>query len=196
MGKQGSPRSTKPKNPFLDVSYGMREYQSRCSEMQQAGDPSLGRRGSGGENKWGSVVFVQGVRNDSGKFAVSKGVYAGKKNVWWLNRHIRLILIAFVFMGFLFLLDSLLFSLLDAIIINNYSMPHRSTRQEERITGYRLEEKNSIKMYDRLLNLASNALAERELEKGESKFWEESYPQASMWKPCADKKSTKVGGLL
>ena len=129
MGKQGSPRSPKPKNSILDVSYGMRESQSRCSDMQQTGDPSLGRRGSGGDNHWDKVILVQGLRNDSGKFAASKGVNASKKHMWWLPRHIRRIILAFVFMSFLFLLDSLLFSLLESII-KNHSAPHRSTGQE------------------------------------------------------------------
>ncbi|XP_027065899.1 uncharacterized protein [Coffea arabica] len=96
-------------------------------------------------------------------------------------------------MSFLFLLDSLLFSLLDSII-KNHSAPHRSTGQEEKITGM-LEEKSSTNMYDRLLKLAASSVNEKELKRGESKFWEESNPQASMWKPCADKKSTQ-GGLL
>lgn len=30
-----------------------------------------------------------------------------------------------------------------------------------------------------------------ESEQGNSKFWEESYSQASLWKPCAEKKSLK-----
>ncbi|KAL3522513.1 hypothetical protein ACH5RR_015347 [Cinchona calisaya] len=192
MGKQDSRKSPRPKNPILDVSYGVREYQSRCSEMQQAGDPSLGKRGSGGDKHWGNVILVQGLRNDSGKFAPCKGVYAGKRHMWWLRRHIRLIFLTFLFMGILFVLDSLLFSLLDALILKNNTTPRRSTRQEETSTGYRLEKRNSIKMYDRLLNLASSSLAEKELKREASKFWEESFPQASMWQPCADKK-TPIG---
>lgn len=193
MGKQGSPRSPKPKNSILDVSHGVRDYQSRCSEMQQTGDPSLGRRGSGGDNHWDKVILIHGLRNDSGKFAAFKGVNACKKHTWWLPRHIRLIILAFVFMSLLFLLDSLLFSLLESMI-KNHSAPRRSTRQEESITGT-LEERSSTNMYDRLLKLAASSVNEKELMRGESKFWEESYPQASMWKPCANKKSTK-GGLL
>lgn len=189
MGKQGSPRSPKPKNSILDVSHGVRDYQSRCSEMQQTGDPSLGRRGSGGDNHWDKVILIHGLRNDSGKFAAFKGVNACKKHTWWLPRHIRLIILAFVFMSLLFLLDSLLFSLLESMI-KNHSAPRRSTRQEESITGT-LEERSSTNMYDRLLKLAASSVNEKELMRGESKFWEESYPQASMWKPCANKKSTK-----
>lgn len=49
-------------------------------------------------------------------------------------------------------------------------------------------------MYDRLLNLASSALAEKEFKQDSSKFWEEPYRQASAWKPCADRKApTNLG---
>ncbi|XP_024993185.1 O-fucosyltransferase 8 isoform X2 [Cynara cardunculus var. scolymus] len=43
-------------------------------------------------------------------------------------------------------------------------------------------------MYGRLASMASGALVERELKQDESKFWEESYRQASVWSPCADRK--------
>ncbi|KAJ8761856.1 hypothetical protein K2173_005428 [Erythroxylum novogranatense] len=49
-------------------------------------------------------------------------------------------------------------------------------------------------MYGRLLNLASTALAEKERKQEKSGFWEEPYQEASVWKPCADKKySEKIG---
>ncbi|TXG46304.1 hypothetical protein EZV62_028197 [Acer yangbiense] len=48
------------------------------------------------------------------------------------------------------------------------------------------KEKPSKKMYDRLLNLASGALAKKEFKQEKSNFWEEPYRQASVWKPYAD----------
>ncbi|CAI9087250.1 OLC1v1021277C1 [Oldenlandia corymbosa var. corymbosa] len=185
MGKQTSPRSPRPKKSILNISYGVRDYhQSLCSEMQQNGDPYKGRRGSGGDSKW--------FRTDSGKFASGKGFHGGKKHIWWLRSHIRLILLTFLFMGSLLLLDSVFFSLVDAIIFKNYySTPRGSTTEEDAVTGYRYEERKPIKMYDHLLHLASRSIAEKEFEEGASKFWEELYPQASLWKPCADKKSPK-----
>lgn len=54
--------------------------------------------------------------------------------------------------------------------------------------------KNVVQMYGRLASMASGALLERELKQDESKFWEESYHQASVWSPCADRKeSISVG---
>ncbi|XP_010549414.1 PREDICTED: uncharacterized protein At1g04910 isoform X2 [Tarenaya hassleriana] len=44
-------------------------------------------------------------------------------------------------------------------------------------------------MYIRLMNLASNALSEREFKPETSKFWKERFPKSSLWKPCADKKA-------
>ncbi|XP_022898723.1 O-fucosyltransferase 8 isoform X3 [Olea europaea var. sylvestris] len=51
-------------------------------------------------------------------------------------------------------------------------------------------------MYHRLLNLASISLAERENEPQLSKFWKETYPQASLWKPCAHKKNSQENIVL
>ncbi|XP_059438039.1 O-fucosyltransferase 8 isoform X2 [Corylus avellana] len=50
------------------------------------------------------------------------------------------------------------------------------------------EEKSSVQMYDRLHNLASSALAEKEFKQRSSRLWEEPYRQASAWKPCAGRK--------
>ncbi|KAK2985349.1 hypothetical protein RJ640_001869, partial [Escallonia rubra] len=57
--------------------------------------------------------------------------------------------------------------------------------------AYDNKEKAAVQMYDRLLNLASSALAEREFKKATSKLWEEPYPQASLWRPCADREAPK-----
>lgn len=39
-------------------------------------------------------------------------------------------------------------------------------------------------------------MLQRELKQDRSKFWKEQYPQASVWKPCADKKAPKSIGIL
>ncbi|PIN24398.1 Non-specific serine/threonine protein kinase [Handroanthus impetiginosus] len=45
--------------------------------------------------------------------------------------------------------------------------------------------------------LLDNAMvAHRELDQKESKFWKEPYHQASMWKPCADRKVQSASGGL
>ncbi|XP_065879849.1 O-fucosyltransferase 8 isoform X2 [Euphorbia lathyris] len=55
-------------------------------------------------------------------------------------------------------------------------------------------EKPPVQMYSRLLNLASNSLAEKEFKQQKSSFWEEPYQKTAVWKPCADeKKSVRIG---
>ncbi|KAI5657379.1 hypothetical protein M9H77_26172 [Catharanthus roseus] len=190
MGKQGSPRSSLPKKAVLDVSYGVKEFDFRFSETQQSGDPFMGRRGSGGDNHWGKAILVQGLRNDSVKLAACKGGYVGKRPIWWLRRHFRSIIFTILLMCLIFVWDSLLFTILDNMILQN-SLTTPRTIGEERSTMHKFEEKSHIKMYNRLLNLASSSVAETESRQGKSKFWEESYPQASVWKPCAEKKSAR-----
>lgn len=131
MGKQGSPRSPQPKNPMLDVSYGLKECDFRCSEKQQQhGDPSLGRRGSGGDNHWNKVILVQGLRNHSGKFTASKGAHIEKRPIWWLRRQIKSIIFTILLTGFLFVWDSLLFVILDNLMLQNSSTPSRTIETE------------------------------------------------------------------
>lgn len=133
MGKQGSPRSPQPKNPMLDVSYGLKECDFRCSEKkQQHGDPCLGRRGSGGDNHWNKVILMQGLRNHSGKFTASKGVVQMEKRPiwWWLRRHIKSIIFTILLTGFLFAWDSILFVILDNLMLQNSSTPSRTIGTE------------------------------------------------------------------
>lgn len=51
-----------------------------------------------------------------------------------------------------------------------------------------------VQMYSRLASMASGALVERELKQDESKFWQESYRQASVWSPCADREESISAG--
>ncbi|XP_059669641.1 O-fucosyltransferase 8 [Cornus florida] len=194
MGKQGSPRSPRPEHPNVDVSFGAKDYQYRCSETQQGCDPCKGRRISGGDYyHWNKTFLLHNLKNESAKFSACKGVYVGKRHIW-LRKHVRSIVFTFGFMGFLFLFDSLLFSILDPTILHIGSTPGISTATEESRTTSINEGKAPVQMYDRLLNLASSALAQKELKQDASKFWKEPYPQASMWKPCADRKSsTNIG---
>ncbi|XP_058201004.1 O-fucosyltransferase 8 isoform X2 [Rhododendron vialii] len=60
----------------------------------------------------------------------------------------------------------------------------------ERTTANVNEGKIPVQMYDRLMNLASFALAEKEFREDSTKFWKETYPEASIWRPCADRNST------
>ncbi|GMH30473.1 hypothetical protein Nepgr_032316 [Nepenthes gracilis] len=51
-------------------------------------------------------------------------------------------------------------------------------------------------MYDRLLNLASSALAETQFMPEARNLWKEPYWQASSWKPCAQRNSPEEGTPL
>ncbi|KAL0442631.1 UNVERIFIED_CONTAM: O-fucosyltransferase 8 [Sesamum latifolium] len=135
MGKQGSPKSPRPGSLSFDASSGLKEYQLRWNEMLKNGDPSLGRRVSGGEYNWDKPIFVKGFKNDSVKYNASKGGSA----------------------------DSLMFSLFDPSFLE-YSP-------------------NPSKAYD----------AKKDPEETVSKFWKEQFPQASTWKPCAEKNVKRAG---
>lgn len=90
-------------------------------------------------------------------------------------------------MGFLFRFYFLIFSFFDPAILKSSSSPRQSIGPKESKTSYENEERAPVQMYDRLLNLAYSARAERELKQDTTKFWEEP-PQTSVWKPCADRK--------
>ncbi|PSR98637.1 GDP-fucose protein O-fucosyltransferase protein [Actinidia chinensis var. chinensis] len=126
---------------------------------------------------------VRCLKNDPTKFSACKG--GGKRHVW-LGKHVRSMVLTFGLMGFLFLLDSLLFSILDPPFSSN---TRKSIETKEGRTANVNEGKVPVNMYDRLLNLASSALAEKEFQQDLTKFWEERYPKASIWRPCANRKS-------
>lgn len=59
--------------------------------------------------------------------------------------------------------------------------------QEKDRDAFINEGKPSVKMYGRLLNLASSVLAEREFKIESPRLWAQPHQQASAWKPCADR---------
>ncbi|KAH7571949.1 hypothetical protein JRO89_XS04G0172400 [Xanthoceras sorbifolium] len=162
----------------------MKDYQIRSLETLSGNDPSFGRRMSGGDHNWKSkVVLLHGLKNDSGKFSSFKGSYVGKRHTWF-RKHVRSIACMFVLLGFFFFLDSLMVSIFDSINLQNTSTSKNSKgpKAKDNIVAYINNEKPPIEMYGRLLNLASSALAE-----------EEPYRQASVWKPCADRRTPNLG---
>ncbi|KAL0398449.1 UNVERIFIED_CONTAM: O-fucosyltransferase 8 [Sesamum radiatum] len=192
MGKQGSPKSPRPGSLSFDAYSGLKEYQLRWNEMLQNGDPSLGRRVSGGEYNWDKPIFVKGFKNDSVKYNASKGGSAGKKHLWWLLRHLRSIIFTFMLLGFFFLLDSLMFSLFDPTFLEYSPYPSKAYDEKGRNAAYDDQEKSPV-LYSRLLHMASLSLAEKDPEETVSKSWKEQFPQASTWKPCADKNVKRAG---
>ncbi|KAM7500689.1 hypothetical protein LguiA_025103 [Lonicera macranthoides] len=193
MGKQGSPKSPRPNDLNANLSSGAKDFQFRYLEKQQSGDLSIGRRNSGGECQWNKVILFHGLRSNSAKFGSFKGGDAAKRQTW-VHKHLPSVVFTFGLLGFLFLLDSLMFSIFHPAIVQNSSTPIKSTPTKDSRIAYNNEEKTPVQMYERIINLASSALAERELKQDRSKFWKEQYPQASVWKPCADKKASKSIG--
>ncbi|KAM0054639.1 putative GDP-fucose protein O-fucosyltransferase [Helianthus debilis subsp. tardiflorus] len=116
-----------------------------------------------------------------------KGGYIGKRHTW-VRKHLSSIVVTVALMGFLYLLDSFMSSVFEPSVIQSNSMAKNMiVPMEIGDSGG----KDVVQMYDRLASMASSALVE--LKQDESKFWKESYRQASEWSPCADKKeSTSV----
>ncbi|KAK6264590.1 hypothetical protein SCA6_020024 [Theobroma cacao] len=191
MGKQGSPRSPRPMSKNTNSVFRTKDYHIRSSDSSGASDPSIGRRILGGENYWNSkAALLHGLKADSGKFTACKGVYVGKRHTWF-RRNVKSIAFTVVLIAFLFLLDSLMVSIFGSI---NLQSSTNSTRREEDSVAYIHEERPTVQMYGRLLNLASTALAEKVFKQDSVNFWEEPYPQASKWKPCADRKTPTSPG--
>lgn len=134
-------------------------------------------------------MLLQGLRSGSGRHGSFKGVNAGKRNISWLQRHARSIIYTILLVGFLCGLDSLLYSVLDGKMLHKSTITDQEAGTEQRV----VEGKEGIKMYGRLLNLAMKSLSETEYEGHASKFLQDFNPQASMWRPCADKKTKSKG---
>ncbi|PIN24402.1 hypothetical protein CDL12_02856 [Handroanthus impetiginosus] len=124
MGKQGSPKSSCALS--FDTSPGLKEYQLRWAEMLQNGDPSLGRRACGGDHNWDKGILVKGFKNDTLKYSACKGVCTAKRHKWWLRRHLRSIMFTFNLMGFLYMLDSLMFSVFNLSFLKSSPAPRQS----------------------------------------------------------------------
>ncbi|XVE88224.1 hypothetical protein DITRI_Ditri19aG0051700 [Diplodiscus trichospermus] len=194
MGKQGSPRSPRPTPKNANSLFRMKDYYIRNSDSLGSSDPSIGRRILGADNYWNSkVVLLHGMKNDSGKFNPCKSVHVGKRHLWF-RRHVKSIAFMFVLMAFLFLLDSLMVSIFGSINLQRSSTTRNYGHHEEVNVAYIHEERPTVQIYGRLLNLASSALAEEEFKQDGLSFWEEPYRQASKWKPCADRKYPTSSG--
>ncbi|KAF5474545.1 hypothetical protein F2P56_006435 [Juglans regia] len=174
----------------------MKDYHFRGPETLPGSDPSIGRRISWGDNHCNpKTVLLNGWKNDSANHTACKGGHVGKRHLW-LRKHMRSIAFMIVLMGFVLLLDSLMMSIFYSRNLQYHPAQSKSGGlEEEDRSAYINDEKLPIQMYDRLLNLASSALAEvscktsmKEFKQETSRLWEEPYSKASAWKPCADRK--------
>ncbi|KAI3680810.1 hypothetical protein L6452_35586 [Arctium lappa] len=175
MGKQGSKQGD-VSSPFASF-----QYQFRYQKMVQGSDPIMGRK----------FELLHGLRSNSMKFGSFTGGYVGKRHTW-IRKHFSSIVFTVALMGFLFLLDSLMGSIFEPSVLESSPTPANLSSETLGDEGG----KNVVQMYGRLTSMASGALVERELKQDESKFWEESYRQASVWSPCADRKESISAGKL
>ncbi|XP_043688093.1 O-fucosyltransferase 8-like isoform X2 [Telopea speciosissima] len=189
MGKQGSPSNPRLPLGLVKPPSGMKSYQSRNSENLSGRETSIGRRASGGDYIWTKSVLLNELKNGTAKVGVSKGIYGAKRQKW-VHKYLRTIVIVLGLMGSLFLFDSLMCSVIHSMNLQNGSSRRKQTMLEDESVDFVNREKTPILMYGRLLNLASTALAEKELRHDSSTMWGEQYKQASAWKPCAEKTST------
>lgn len=128
MGKQGAFRNLCPESQNDGMLLGMNDYQIRCAEKNCGNNPSIGRRLSGEDvNSSSKTVSVYGLKHDFSKISVSKGSYGGKRN-FWVQKHVRSILLMIGVIGFVFLVDSLTVSLVNLII-------HRNSRPVRKSSG-------------------------------------------------------------
>ncbi|KAI3886543.1 hypothetical protein MKX03_027844 [Papaver bracteatum] len=182
MGKQG----------LLKSSYGMSNCQIRCSESSPGGDHISGKRPLEGEYLSNKAGIHHGSKNDSipCSFA-SKGMYSGRRQMFFLS-HVRSVAVVVAFMGALFLLDSLMFSIIHSM--NLQISPSQDGLQDDH-GAYDKQERTPVEMYSQLLNLASTDLTMKGTEPDLSTLWEEPYKeQASAWTPCADKQGSTHQG--
>ncbi|XP_057737917.1 O-fucosyltransferase 8 isoform X1 [Arachis stenosperma] len=134
------------------------------------------------------LLHHYGLRSDSSKYNYysCRGIYVGKKHLW-LQKHIKTIVVVLGLLGCLFLIDSFFIS------FSEFENPQPTTSSNNSSAFLQVKDSNidmkqsPIQMYDRLLNMAGSALAEKELKQEPSNLWAEPYQQASLWKPCADK---------
>ncbi|KAF6147555.1 hypothetical protein GIB67_014674 [Kingdonia uniflora] len=150
-----------------------------------------GSRGLEGDYLWKKSAILHELKNGNAQFGVFKGSYGGKRHVWGHRKNARVIGFVFVSMSFLFLLDSIMFSVIRSMSNHNRPALGNSNGSEDERSGYVNEEQTQVQtpvvLYGRLLSLASSSLAEKEFKRGSFAPWEEPYKQVSVWKPCADK---------
>ncbi|KAL5732107.1 O-fucosyltransferase 8 [Ranunculus cassubicifolius] len=130
-------------------------------------------------------VFFHGLKNDSLGFGISKGLYNGGKGGLGYGKQIRLIGYVLGIICCLLLLDSLMVSVMRSVNVRSGFFRGKSSTLQDESSGLSEEQKPPVVLYERLLDLASSALAEKEFKHDSSTPWKEPHKQASAWKPCA-----------
>ncbi|ERM97661.1 hypothetical protein AMTRI_Chr01g132450 [Amborella trichopoda] len=127
-------------------------------------------------------------------FGTSKGLPSIGKRQTLFRKHVRLMTCAIGLLVLLFLLDSLMLSLIQQKnLLKGVHEKSLNVIQGER-TEFVKAQKAPRVMFEGLLHLASHALAENELKNNLRKPWEEPYSKAAAWKPCADQNKPRNQG--
>ncbi|KAK1326721.1 Uncharacterized protein QJS10_CPA01g01810 [Acorus calamus] len=128
-----------------------------------------------------------------GMKSVSKGVSLSGRRRAFVFRHLRLIAFLFGLMGAFFMLDSLMFSLIHRLHFQNCQSEEETTEFQVENYGSIYNKEPEIIMYDKLLQMAADALEQNTSQIDRSSLWEEPLQQKSIWKPCADKQKLYQG---
>ncbi|KAK7247177.1 hypothetical protein RIF29_42054 [Crotalaria pallida] len=175
MGKQGSSKDAV-------FGLGMKVHNVRCCN-----DPPSCRRMTSVDCRWNSKsLLFHGLKSDASKYSSYKGLYVGKKHLW-LQKHIKTMVVMFGLLSCLLLLDSLMVSSYDFVKFQPSAASNNSNDFQGR-DSFIIKKQSQIQMYDRLLNMASSALAENEFKQESSNLWVEPYRLASPWEPCSERK--------
>ncbi|CAA7031128.1 unnamed protein product [Microthlaspi erraticum] len=179
MGRQGSPRSPRPGTINQEEKIGRRSLDSLSGN-----DLFLGRRIHGCElsKSQGSAKQYQSCGSSNNKFS-----YSLKKQQSWLRKNFKSIVLMISVTGFIFFLDSIMVTIFrsdSTTMVQDISRLSNVTLHKNKEAQV---EASPVKMYSRLLNVASNSLAKNELKPNKMNFREErSSKSSSQWKPCAD----------
>ncbi|CAN8313569.1 unnamed protein product [Cochlearia groenlandica] len=173
MGKQGLPRNPRPGNFDKEEKIGRRSLDSLTGK-----DIFIGRRLLGSE-----VYKSQGFNH----YQISCGDHSNKfshslkkqQQHSWLHRNFKSIILMISIAGFIFFINSIVVSIFRS---NNSAW----LQDISRLSNNGAQDASPVKMYSRLLNLASNSLSKNELKPDKPNFQEERSSKSSQWKPCAD----------
>ncbi|KAK9696853.1 hypothetical protein RND81_08G001400 [Saponaria officinalis] len=191
MGRMGSPKTPGPHPANIDFIFGMRECQIKYLESISANDPFSGKGVSEKDRNLSKNFPFGGLRSNT-KHVVGKGVYGGKRQNWFY-RNLRSIGFSVALLVLFFWWDSVMFADFDSLSFRRSTVIVTSSREGDRDPVN--NGSSSLLMYSRLLNLASNSLAETNFGRVPNNTWEEPSSRAAMWKPCADRQNSKDPGI-
>ncbi|KAL9236848.1 hypothetical protein vseg_011471 [Gypsophila vaccaria] len=191
MGRAGSPKTPGPHPANIDFVFGLRECQIKYVESV-GNDAFVSGKGVSEKERSLSKNFSFGGLRSHSKHGVSKGVYGGKRQSWFC-RNLRSVGFSVALLVLFFWLDSVLFADFDSVSFHRSTGLDTSTRKGDKVPAD--NGSSSAMMYSRLLNLASNSLAEKIFGRVPNNTWVDLSSRATTWKPCADRQISKTPGI-